>query len=49
MITTAVTGTAVAQYAHWLRFIFRTSLVFMPKTLATALRGRNMMVTMVNA
>lgn len=49
MITTAVTGTAVTQYAHWLRFIFRTSLVFMPKTLATALRGRKITVTMVKA
>lgn len=47
--TAAVTGTAVAQYAHWPSSVSRMSLVLMPKMLATELSGRNITVTMVNA
>lgn len=48
-ITTSVTGNAVAQYNHWLYGMSRTSVVFIPKMLDIALRGKKMMVTMVKA
>jgi hypothetical protein len=44
-----VTGRATAQNTHWFTLMLRTSRVFMPRMLATVLKGRKTTVTIVKA